>query len=119
PENKGEKPEFLIRVRDVSRDEGAAMVQAAARSTYPDANDADELKRQKKQQKVKEERRSYINRVQGHIVDIQLQHSGRSIDSKSVLCPLRAPGSMRPVVIPGDSLKGLLRHELGAMFGAP
>ena len=25
----------------------------------------------------------------------------------------------RPVVIPGDSLKGLLRHELGALLGAP
>jgi CRISPR-associated protein (TIGR03986 family) len=38
---------------------------------------------------------------------------------KSVLCPLRAPWGQRPVVIPGDSLKGLLRHELGALLGAP
>lgn len=38
---------------------------------------------------------------------------------KSVLCPLRAPWGKRPVVIPGDSLKGLLRHELGALLGAP
>jgi len=38
---------------------------------------------------------------------------------KSVLCPLRAPWGMRPVIIPGDSLKGLLRHELGALLGAP
>ena len=40
-------------------------------------------------------------------------------DNKSVLCPLRAPWGKRPVVIPGDSLKGLLRHELGALLGAP
>lgn len=38
---------------------------------------------------------------------------------KSVLCPLRAPWGQRPVIIPGDSLKGLLRHELGALLGAP
>lgn len=38
---------------------------------------------------------------------------------KSVLCPLRAPWGNRPVIIPGDSLKGLLRHELGALLGAP
>lgn len=38
---------------------------------------------------------------------------------KSVLCPLRAPWGKRPVVIPGDSLKGLLRHGLGALLGAP
>lgn len=39
--------------------------------------------------------------------------------NKSVLCPLRAPWGKRPVIIPGDSLKGLLRHELGALLGAP
>ncbi|WP_437203593.1 hypothetical protein [Planctomicrobium sp. SH664] len=44
---------------------------------------------------------------------------GRLADKKSVLCPLRAPWNTRPVVIPGDSLKGLLRHELGALLGAP
>lgn len=38
---------------------------------------------------------------------------------KSVLCPLRAPWGERPVLIPGDSLKGMLRHELGALLGAP
>lgn len=38
---------------------------------------------------------------------------------KSVLCPLRAPWGNRPVIIPGDSLKGLVRHELGALLGAP
>lgn len=44
---------------------------------------------------------------------------GRLKDKKSVLCPLRAPWGKRPVIIPGDSLKGLLRHELGALLGAP
>lgn len=38
---------------------------------------------------------------------------------KSVLCPLRAPWGRRPVIISGDSLKGLLRQELGALLGAP
>lgn len=40
-------------------------------------------------------------------------------NKKSVLCPLRTPWGKRPVVILGDSLKGLLRHELGALLGAP
>jgi CRISPR-associated protein (TIGR03986 family) len=44
---------------------------------------------------------------------------GQLVDNKSVLCPLRAPWGKRPVIIPGDSLKGLLRHELGALLGAP
>lgn len=44
---------------------------------------------------------------------------GQLKDKKSVLCPLRAPWGKRPVIIPGDSLKGLLRHELGALLGAP
>ncbi len=39
--------------------------------------------------------------------------------NKSVLCPLRAPWGKGPVIIPGDTLKGLLRHELGALLGAP
>jgi CRISPR-associated protein (TIGR03986 family) len=43
----------------------------------------------------------------------------RQLATKSVLCPLRVPWGKRPVVIPGDSLKGLLRHELGALLGAP
>lgn len=44
---------------------------------------------------------------------------GPLVHGKPVLCPLRAPWGKRPVVIPGDSLKGLLRHELGALLGAP
>jgi CRISPR-associated protein (TIGR03986 family) len=47
------------------------------------------------------------------------QWIGPMVANKSVLCPLRAPWGERPVVIPGDSLKGLLRHELGALLGAP
>ena len=39
--------------------------------------------------------------------------------TKTLLCPLRAPWGERPVLIPGDSLKGLLRHEIGALLGAP
>ncbi len=52
-------------------------------------------------------------------VPASLPNVGQLKDKKSVLCPLRAPWGNRPVVIPGDSLKGLLRHELGALLGAP
>ncbi len=48
-----------------------------------------------------------------------LNNVGRLAQGKSVLCPLRAPWDKRPVIIPGDTLKGLLRHELGALLGAP
>jgi CRISPR-associated protein (TIGR03986 family) len=44
---------------------------------------------------------------------------GQLATNKSVLCPLRAPWCKGPVIIPGDTLKGLLRHELGALLGAP
>jgi hypothetical protein len=44
---------------------------------------------------------------------------GQLPNNKSVLCPLRPLWGKRPVIIPGDSLKGLLRHELGALLGAP
>ncbi len=52
-------------------------------------------------------------------VPTSLDGIGPLAANKSVLCPLRAPWGERPVVIPGDSLKGLLRHELGALLGAP
>lgn len=52
-------------------------------------------------------------------VPANLPDAGQLEDKKSVLCPLRAPWGKRPVIIPGDSLKGLLRHELGALLGAP
>lgn len=52
-------------------------------------------------------------------VPANLPNVGQLKDKKSVLCPLRAPWDKRPVILPGDSLKGLLRHELGALLGAP
>lgn len=52
-------------------------------------------------------------------VPANLPTVGQLKEKKSVLCPLRAPWGKRPVVVPGDSLKGLLRHELGALLGAP
>ncbi len=55
--------------------------------------------------------------VDGDKVDVP--GVGLTIKTKSVLCPLRAPWRDRPVLIPGDSIKGLLRHELGALLGAP
>ena len=54
--------------------------------------------------------------------EIEVQLCGkryRSSATKSLLCALRAPWGDHPVIIPGDSLKGLLRHELGALLGAP
>jgi hypothetical protein len=53
---------------------------------------------------------------------VRVTWNGKSCDtipSKNVLCPLRAPWGRKPVLLPGDSLKGLLRHELGALLGAP
>jgi hypothetical protein len=61
----------------------------------------------------------WINR-ESKEVEVQLcGKKYRSSATKSLLCPLRAPWGDRPVFIPGDSLKGLLRHELGALLGAP
>jgi CRISPR-associated protein (TIGR03986 family) len=58
-------------------------------------------------------------REEDGVVDVTIDGVGRSAKGKSVLCPLRAPWDEHPVLIPGDSLKGLLRHELGALLGAP
>jgi len=55
----------------------------------------------------------------GDKADMQFDGVGRTVKTKSVLCPLRAPWGDRPVLIPGDSIKGLLRHELGALLGTP
>src|SRR5579883_398858 len=115
--NDAEEP-WTVSSRKVSRSECAAFVQSAARTVYPDATDADTTRRTKKQKTVDDDRRKYIERAQDHIVELEWG-AGWSIDSKSVLCPLRAPWGKRPVIIPGDSLKGLLRHELGALLGAP
>jgi hypothetical protein len=52
-------------------------------------------------------------------VPTNLPGVGQLANKKPVLCPLRAPWGKRPVIIPGDTLKGLLRHELGALLGAP
>lgn len=66
-----------------------------------------------------ESRASYMASKRGSVAELAVADAGRTIASKSVLCPLRAPWGERPVIIPGDSLKGLLRHELGALLGAP
>lgn len=52
-------------------------------------------------------------------VEVNQPTVGAPKENKSLLCPLRAPWGKRPVIIPGDSLKGLLRHELGTLLGAP
>jgi hypothetical protein len=56
---------------------------------------------------------------QGQCMNLDGRWSRPVAADKSVLCPMRAPWGERPVIIPGDSLKGLLRHELGALLGAP
>lgn len=53
------------------------------------------------------------------IVDVLVGGRLRTVATKAALCPLRAPWGDWPVLIPGDSLKGLLRHELGSLLGAP
>ncbi|HTE17972.1 MAG TPA: hypothetical protein VK689_06290, partial [Armatimonadota bacterium] len=52
-------------------------------------------------------------------VSLLIDGVGQVVAGKAVVCPLRAPWGERPVLLPGDSLKGLLRHELGALLGAP
>jgi CRISPR-associated protein (TIGR03986 family) len=50
---------------------------------------------------------------------VKLPQIGLTIKKKPILCPLRAPWGKGAVILPGDSLKGLLRHEIGALLGAP
>lgn len=90
-----------------------AFLQRAAHQAHRDADD------QRKQRAVEQARQEYVNRVRAQVVDVAIDGVGRTIVSKSVLCPLRAPWGERPVLLPGDSIKGLLRHELGAFLGAP
>lgn len=110
---------WAVPFRKVPRAECKSVVEEAARHLHPDASDADEDRRARNQQKAEQRRREYLESTQDHVIDVKVQGAGWSIDSKSVLCPLRAEWDERPVIIPGDSLKGLLRHELGALLGAP
>lgn len=89
-----------------------AFLQAAARQEYPDPQ------RQDQQDRVDRDRRQYIEGKRSETVAVPFEGSWTT-KTKSVLCPLRAPWGDRPVLLPGDSIKGLLRHELGALLGAP
>jgi CRISPR-associated protein (TIGR03986 family) len=89
------------------------FLQEAARQEYPNAE------RREQQHNVERARRQYIDGMRGEVVELSSIQSGRTVKSKSLLCPLRAPWGDRPVLLPGDSIKGLLRHELGALLGAP
>jgi hypothetical protein len=95
------------------------FLQRAAIQTYPDATDTDDRRRQKKQEEVNRNRHNYISKIRANVVEADINGVGKTINTKSVLCPLRAPWGMQTVLLPGDSLKGLLRHELGALLGAP
>jgi hypothetical protein len=108
-----------VRARRVARSECAGFLRAASQTEYPDATDANAERRKKNQASVEKNRRKYIERLQDHILDVELNDAGWIVDSKFVTCPLRAPWGKRPLIIPGDSLKGLLRHELGALLSAP
>ena len=91
-----------------------AFVQRAARQAHPDVAD------QSRQRAVERARQEYANRVRDRgVAKVAIGDVGRTIASKSVLCPLRAPWGERSVILPGDSIKGLMRHELGALLGAP
>ena len=90
-----------------------SFIKRAASQVHPDARDSG------KQHKVERARQEYIEQMRGKVIDVTIDGAGYTISSKSVLCPLRTPWGERPVLLPGDSIKGLLRHELGALFGAP
>lgn len=107
-DKEGEWPIHVVPVHGSNLD---TFLDRAARKVHPD------LDAPNRQRDVERARRVYIDGMQNAVVEIP--GAGRTISSKSLLCPLRAPWSERPVVIPGDSLKGLLRHELGALLGAP
>jgi CRISPR-associated protein (TIGR03986 family) len=115
--NDADEPWRLASTPVGSGPERSKFVAAASRATYPDATDSDEEQRRRKQRKVDDDRTKYIRRWENHVASVD--SADWTVDSKSVLCPLRAPWGERPVIIPGDSLKGLLRHELGALLGAP
>ncbi|HAA55448.1 MAG TPA: hypothetical protein DCE42_11870 [Myxococcales bacterium] len=90
------------------------VIDKAARQEHPDAKES------KKQRRVERARVDYKKRVRSKVINCKIKDVGKTIDSKSILSPLRAPWDRkRPVILPGDSLKGLLRHELGALLGAP
>jgi len=105
-------PVLTCKVDDRERE---AFIQESARTLFPDVANADP----KKQEKLEKDRQRYITHTKSRIIKLELMKVGLTIESKSVLCPLRAPWDKRPVIIPGDTLKGLLRHELGALLGAP
>lgn len=95
-----------------------ALLRQAAQQAHPD-----EAYRQRDVSmdatKRDRDRAAYVEARRGKVVELAIAGAGMTITSKSVLCPLRAPWGEQPVLIPGDSLKGLLRHELGALLGAP
>ena len=118
------------------------FAEEGARQTYPDPPDPvpfDQERLDRLRQRVHESRKKYVKELRENQLDLSdkkldqdepaskvvqafiWNHDcGRLKDQKSVLCPLRAPSDPhRPVLIPGDSIKGLLRHELGALLGAP
>lgn len=89
-----------------------ALLETAALQAHPDSPGEKERALAESRQKYKQERLDKVVKV---IVDGE-PHT--VVKSKSLLYPLRLPDD-GPVLIPGDSLKGLLRHELGALLGAP
>jgi hypothetical protein len=89
------------------------FLQRAACQVHSDADDA------RRQRNVERARGEYIAKLRTQVVQVRIPGVGRTIASKSVLFPLRAPWDLGSVIIPGDSIKGLMRHELGALLGAP
>lgn len=85
-----------------------AFLQAAAHQVHRD-----------QERNVERARQQYVDRLRSEVVGLPLIDGGQIVKTKSLLCPLRAPWGERPVLLPGDSIKGLLRHELGALLGAP
>ena len=93
-----------------------------AREAHPDSSEDSEERRRiqnRREDFVKAELANTVNLAAGSPFRAAFPDAGEAIGSKALLCPMRAPWGRGPVIIPGDSLKGLLRHEIGALLGAP
>ncbi|MBX3372781.1 MAG: hypothetical protein KF817_03025 [Phycisphaeraceae bacterium] len=97
-----------------------SLLATAARQVYPDSTKSDPERRNREQRDLERDRARY-EQDDGRRKQICEVKNGVGLTrrDKSVLGPLRAPWGDRPVLIPADSIKGLLRHELGALLGAP
>jgi hypothetical protein len=101
--------------RAVGAEELEELLREASAQAHPCAAQAPD----KVQERVRNARVKYVEQKRAQVTRVEDAAIGLTLRAKPVLSPLRAPWGDRPVLIPGDSLKGLIRHELGALLGAP